>query len=283
MPAAPIVVIKGELTVAATDVAPTPTQVTGEPSIGSDPGWRDRTSMNRTAQWVCIVCGPVMILSFVIGSVWLARLFPPAIHANWTSAEVVQWFSDHGDKKYMIGMVFTTFAYSVMATWGVGMATQTRRKEGAFPTWTYLQLVNMAAGTACIVVMGAIFALCAYRPGEIDPDITRTLYDLGWFLLLGTWMCFTFWSIALGMQILTDKSPNPVFPRWSGYISVAAGLGYTFGSGCWFAMTGAFSWNGAIALWFVFLEFGGWVLLFTYLTWRNMKSGYVGEQDLRQS
>lgn len=265
---------------AATDVRAVPTG-TGPDALPTRSSG-DRTSMNRTAQKICIICGPIMILTFVIGSVWLARLFPPVIHATWTPEEVSQWFQDN-DKRYMIGMVFTTFAYSVMATWGVGMATQTRRKEGAFPTWTYLQLVNMAAGTAQIVVMGGVFAICAYRAGDISPEITQTMYDLGWFLLLGTWMTFTFWAIALGMQILTDKSSDPVFPRWSGYVSIACGLGYTFGSGCWFAMEGAFSWNGAIALWFVFLEFGFWVLLFTWLTWQNVKKGWVGEQDVATS
>ena len=247
--------------------------------------------MNRTAQLICVFSGPVFILSFIIGSVWLARLFPPIIHANWSAAQVQMFFAAH-QTKIMIGLVFTTVAYSLMATWGVGMATQTRRKEGAFPTWTYLQLVNMAAGTAQIVVMGGVFAVADYRPGHIvmhaghaivvggiSPQITQAFYDLGWLLLLGTWMTFTFWAIALGMQILTDKTAA-VFPRWSGYVSIACGIGYMVGSGDWFMKRGAFSWRGAISLWFVFLEFGAWVLLFTFLTYKNIRKGYIGEQEL---
>ncbi|HEX4107374.1 MAG TPA: hypothetical protein VHX88_04525 [Solirubrobacteraceae bacterium] len=243
--------------------------------------------MNRTAQLVCVFAGPFFIVCFLIGSVWLARLFPPAIRPQWSAVRVQEYFAMH-QTKIMIGLVFTTVAYGLMATWGVGMATQTRRKEGAFPTWTYLQLVNMAAGTAQIVVMGGIFAVADYRPGHfvaghfisgMDPHITQTMYDLGWLLLLGTWMTFTFWSVCLGLQILTDKTES-VFPRWSGYVSIAAGIGYMPGSGVWFMKHGAWGWEGAIALWWVFLEFGGWVLLFTYLTYRNIKRGYVHEQEL---
>ena len=52
--------------------------------------------------------------------------------------------------------------------WGVGMAVQTRRKEGAFPIWTYLQLTCMACGTAMIILMGAIWAAAAFRADQVD-------------------------------------------------------------------------------------------------------------------
>jgi hypothetical protein len=247
-------------------------------SVAGD-GFAERTSMNRVAQYFCIWCGPLMILLFLIGSVWLGRFFPPAIHPRWSAARVAQFYFHHVDR-IRIGLMVTMCAYGVMATWGCAMATHTRRKEGAFPTWTYVQLVNMAAGTAQIVVMVGAWAAAAYRPGAIDPGITQTLNDVGWLLLEGTWITFTIWSVALGMQILTDRSAVPVFPRWSGYVSIAAGLGYTLGSGPWFAKSGAFSWVGAVSLWFVFFEFGAWVLLFTWLSYKNLKRGWVHEQEI---
>jgi hypothetical protein len=235
--------------------------------------------MNRTAQLFCIWAGPLFIVLFVIGSVWLARLFPPAVRPQWSAVHVAQWYAAH-ETKFRIGLVLTMMAYGLMCTWGVAMATQTRRKEGLFPTWTYVQLVNMAAGTAQIVVMAGVFAVAAYRPETLDPGTTRMLNDLGWLLLLGTWITFTVWAIALGMQILTDKTES-VFPRWSGYLSIAAGIGFLPGSGDWFVRHGAFGWEGAIALWWVFLEFGAWVLLFTVLSYRNVtRKGWVHEQDL---
>jgi hypothetical protein len=64
------------------------------------------------------------------------------------------------------------------------------------------------------------------------------------------------------------------------YVSIAAGLGYTLGSGPWFAKSGAFSWVGAVSLWFVFFEFGAWVLLFTWLSYKNLKRGWVHKQEI---
>jgi hypothetical protein len=248
-------------------------------SARSDAGRAERQSMNRTAQLLCLVCAPLFIVLFLIGSVWLARYFPPAIRPQWDAQQVAHYYAAHATK-IRIGLVFTVCAYGLMATWGVAMASQTRRKEGVFPTLTYAQLVNVAAGTAQIVVMAAVWAAAAYRPLHVSPQITQTLNDIGWMLLLGTWITFTLWAIFLGLAVLLDKSDSPVFPRWSGYVSIAAGLLFTPGSGVWFVKHGAFGWEGAIALWMVFLEFGAWVLLFTYLTWKNLQAGYVHEQDL---
>jgi hypothetical protein len=235
--------------------------------------------MNRTAQLICVACAPLFLILFGIGSVWLARYFPPAIRPNWNALQVAHYYAAH-TTAIRIGLVFTVCAYGLMATWGVAMACQTRRKEGMFPALTYVQLVNMAAGTAQIVVMAGVWAAAAYRPLQVSPEITQTLNDVGWMLLLGTWITFTIWAIALGLAVLLDKSNSPVFPRWSGYLSIAAGVLFIPGSGVWFVKHGAFGWEGAIALWMVFIEFGIWVAVFSYLTYRNIKAGYVNEQEL---
>ncbi|MGW5110638.1 hypothetical protein [Nocardia sp. NPDC004123] len=236
-------------------------------------------SMNRTAQLLCAWGGPLMIFFFGIGSVWLARYFPPEILPGDSAQTVADFYAKH-TTRIRIGLIFTACAYGLMGTWGVAMAVQTRRKEGAFPVLTYVQLTGMATGTAQIVVMAGVWAAAAFRPGEISPEITQTLNDLGWMLLLGTWMPFTIWAIALGLAILMDKTNEPVFPRWSGYLSIWTGILYIPGSGAWFFKGGAFGWNGIIALWEVFIIFGIWVVTFSYLSMRNVRRGLVHSQDL---
>jgi len=260
----------------ATEIVSTPR--TEAPSAGAG-SLRERQSMDRTAQLLCLASGILAIVLFVIGSVWLARLFPPAVRPEWTALHTAQWYAAH-TTKVMIGLVFTVIGYGLLCTWGVAMATQTRRKEGWYPTWTYVQLVNMAAGTAGIVVTTMLFVGAAYRPMQIDPQITQTLNDLGWLMLSGTWICFVMWAIGLGMQILTDKT-TPVYPRWSGYASIVLGILFTPSTSVFFAKQGIFGWEGLIGLWFAFVIFGVWVLLFTWLTYQNItKKGWVGEQDL---
>jgi hypothetical protein len=220
-----------------------------------------------------------MFVLFAIGSVWLGRYFPPAIHPADSAIKVAHWYAAH-KTRIRLGAMFSMMAYGCMGTWGVCVAVQTRRKEGMFPALTYAQLTAMAAGTAQIVVMTGLWGAAAWRPLVTSPDVTQALNDAGWFILMGTWITFTIWAIAVGLSVLLDKSNDPVFPRWSGYFSIWAGILFIPGSGTWFFRHGAFSWVGAITLWMVFLVFGAWVLYFSWASYKNVKRGYVHEQDL---
>lgn len=240
---------------------------------------RERRSMSRISQLILAWCGPLMMVSFVIGSVVLARYLPPWINPNDSADRVAEIYANHATR-IRIGLVFTVIAYALMGTWGVCLATQTRRKEGMFPALTYAQLTAMAAGTAQIVVNTGLWAAAAFRPEETSPQITQALNDAGFIILLGTWVPFTIWAIAVGLSVLLDKSREPVFPRWSGYFSVWAGIGFIPGGTVWFFKAGAFGWAGAICLYVPFAVFGAWVLTFTVLAIRNVRRGYVHEQVL---
>ncbi len=78
-----------------------------------------------------------------------------------------------------------------------------------FPVLTYVQLVTMALGPACLMVATCFWAIAAFRPGEIDPEITQTLNDAGYITLLSTWLPFTMWTVALGLSVLLDRSETP--------------------------------------------------------------------------
>lgn len=235
--------------------------------------------MSRISQLTLAWCGPAMVVTFIIGSVVLARYLPPWIAPGDSAERVAEIYADNADR-IRIGLVFTVIAYALMGTWGVAVATQTRRKEGMFPALTYAQLTAMAAGTAQIVVNTGLWAAASFRAGEIDPEITQALNDAGFIILLGTWVPFTIWAIAVGLSILLDKSRETVFPRWSAWLSIWAGIGFIPGGTVWFFKDGAFGWQGAVCLYVPFAVFGAWVLTFSYLAMRNVKRGFVNEQDL---
>jgi len=256
---------------------------------------REAQSMNRWGQIVTAICGPAMIIFFGIGAVWLSGYWPPDKLPGASAQEVLTWYQDH-NTSLKLGLIFMTIAYSLMCVYGVGMAVQTRRKEGAFPVWTYIQLTCMACGTAMIILMGAIWAAAAFRadgcsdknPCLITDSVERLAYahdvqmmhDLGWMILLGTWMPFTFWCCALGASILLDKTETPAFPRWSGYMSMFVGVSFIPGNCIYFFFEGALGWNGLISMYIPFITFGFWVLYFSYQSFRNCQRGLVHAQDM---
>lgn len=256
----------------------------GEPTAAQQlepptPGVMTSSEMNRKAQMICVWLGPAMFILYGIGGIWLARYLPPDIHPNDSAQTVANWYVENQDR-IRIGLVFIILAFGCIGFWGICMCVQTRRKEGLFPALTYAQLVGMAGGTGLLMVQVGMWAAAAWRPGEIPATTTQTLNDIGWMLLLGTWFPFTIWCIALGLSILLDPSDNPTFPRWSGYLSVWMGLGFVPGSCTWFFKDGAFSWVGAAALYVPFITFAIWVIAFTWLSYGNIKRGYVHEQPM---
>jgi hypothetical protein len=244
-----------------------------------DPDYAEETSMNRISQLIVAWSGPAMIVTFIIGGCILARYLPPQWSPHDSAQRVAQIYMDHLTR-IRVGLVLTVIAYTLMMVWGVSNAVQTRRLEGKYPALTYLQLVCMAAGTAQIVVNTGMWATAAFRPGQVSPEITQLANDMGFIILLGTWPPFTIWAIALGLQILLNKSSLEVYPRWSGYFSIWSGLLFAPGGTVWFFKSGPFGWTGVVCMYVPFIFFGSWILLFSVLTIRNIRAGEVHRQEL---
>jgi hypothetical protein len=202
--------------------------------------------------------GPVLMVVFSIGLILLARFFPPP--APTASAEdIVKLYQDHalgirvGCFTMVIGLVF-------LVPWGTGIAMWTRHIDDRFAILSNAQIACVAMSTAIIVLIPTVWALAAFRPGQMDPDITRTINDLGWFLLLFAWPPFSIWNALVAIAILSDESDSPVFPRWSGYLSIWCALLLAPGGLMAFFKTGPFAWNGIMAFYIPLAVFFVWLV-----------------------
>lgn len=239
----------------------------------------ERTSMNRTAQLTLAWSG-FALLGFAVGGLVLGRFVPPWTSPQDSAAKVAEIYADHPGQ-LRAALVLVLAGVGLIGVWGVSMAAQTRRKEGIFPALTYCQLTCTAAATALIMLMTCLWATAAFRAGDVSPEITQTLNDAAYIILLATWVPFTVWTWSVGLTVLLDRSDSPVYPRWAGYLSMWAGLLYVPGNTVWFFKDGAFGWTGVICLYVPFAAFGIWVVVLTLLTIRNIKGGLVHEQDLQ--
>jgi len=252
--------------------------VTNTTSTSAGSATADSARMNRTAQLVMTWTGFLMLGMILVGMLLGRYLFP------WTSPhdsaeKVSQVYQMHGDR-IRWSIVFILCGFGLIQVWGACMAAQTRRKEGFFPVLTYVQIASMAVGAALLMAQSCLWATAAFRPGSTSPQITQALNDAGYITLLSTWMPFAAWAWALGMAILLDRSDNPIYPRWAGWLSIWAGLADIPGNTVWFFKSGAFGWQGAVCLYVPIGGFGIWVTVFTLLTLQNIRGGLVHEQDL---
>jgi hypothetical protein len=135
------------------------------------------------------------------------------------------------------------------------LASLIRQLEDRSPVVTYAMVVSIAVVAVIVAFAPLIWALAAFRPGEIDPDVTKSINDLGWYLFLYPWPPLMIWLGVTGWAILGDRSAQPMFPRWAGYLGFWVALLSVPGGMISFFKSGPFAWNGIFAYWTPLLVF----------------------------
>lgn len=219
--------------------------------------------MNRNAQIVCAWCGPVMVVIWVVSFVALAGFIPPPSPQTGPEA-ILQMFIDH-TVLIRIGLMLTMFASALLVPWSAVIAVQMSRIEGKRPVLAITQVAQASLLSLEFIVPLMVWQTAAYRPSRERIDLIYMLNDMGWLMFVGVISSAVLQCATLGIVILMDKRDQPIFPRWSGYLSLwtatllaPAGVVPLFKSG-------PFAWNGILGFWLVLAIFCIWVGATTWL------------------
>jgi hypothetical protein len=218
----------------------------------------------------CLWAGPLLSVLFFIGLIPLMGFVPP-MHPTDSAATVARIYIDDTDS-IRVGTWFLMVGVGLIAPWGVGIAVLTRRIPGVSPVYTSLQLVCIAIGVMIGIGFPLCWAVASYRPGDVDPDIVRMLTDFGWFFFLFDWPPFCIWFVAVALAIFSDSSEDPLFPRWTAYLSIWVCLLSVPAGLMLFFKTGAFAYNGLIAMYVPLAVFFIWVVVMTWAGLRALRA-----------
>jgi hypothetical protein len=208
---------------------------------------------------VCAWTGPALTLLFAIGLIPLARFFPPPSPGR-SAASIADLYTDHLTA-VRIGCVVMSIAMALIAPWGVTLAMTMRRTERGMPVLTAIQLVSVAVCTMCAVMLTMVWGTAAFRPGHLSPDTTRMLNDFAWFLFLFDWAPFTVWVATFGVAVLLDETGTCLYPRWVGYMSLWMAFLFVPAALIIFFKSGAFAFNGVIAMYVPTFMFFLWIMV----------------------
>jgi hypothetical protein len=117
----------------------------------------------------------------------------------------------------------------------------------------------MAIGTMITVMAEFFWLIAAFRPGEISPEITMTLNDMGWLMFLLPWPPYSVWCVALALAILRDRSEFPILPRWSAGICFLTAFLFMPAFGTIFFKSGGFAYNGLLGMFLPLVMFLVWL------------------------
>jgi hypothetical protein len=176
--------------------------------------------------------------------------------------------ADYTHNIFGMRLAATLFIFASMfyTTWGMVVSFMAKKIEGDYPILFYIQMIAQACNVVVVMLIGYFFGAAAWRAGEVPPEITQVLNDIGWLGVLFTGAPFAVYQIALAVVTFSDKSENPVYPRWSGYLNLFTSIFMIEAALILFFKTGPFSQNGLFVFYVPMIIFFVWILTFSFLS-----------------
>ncbi|RQR51304.1 hypothetical protein DIE21_15390 [Burkholderia sp. Bp9140] len=122
-----------------------------------------------------------------------------------------------------------------------------RRMEPRSHMLANLQLIGGTVASAAPFLGGIILATAAVRY-DAEPSVLAALNDMGVLFIELSTMPALFQGAALAAAIGADRSPDPILPRWYGYLSLTWSILAQGGVFAMFFETGPLSQNGIIGI-----------------------------------
>lgn len=214
--------------------------------------------MNARSLRVCIWSGPIAGLFFVIG-LWPLAGFIPLPHPTY-SAEQIAAIYQSNTIGIRLGGIAIMFSASLNAAFFGAIFAYIKRIEGGAGPYAITQALSGAILAVFIFLPAMLFTVTAFRPDR-PADLTLLMNDFAWLALVIPTPPGIVQALAVGFAILGDKTPQPLLPRWAGYMSLwvavltlPAPLAVMF-------KTGPFAWNGFLAFWLPACIAGLWLVV----------------------
>jgi hypothetical protein len=226
---------------------------------------------------LCARCGPAFVTIFFGGLIFAGQfpVFSPSI-----TAEQLAHYYQTDTNVIRIGLCIAFVGTALYLPFTAAISSQLRRMEGSTPVLTYAQLAGGLGGLVNFLIPTLLLILAAFRP-ERSPEITQTLHDLAWMIMvivLNT-NCVQYFAIARAVIKDNEVNPEPIFPRWIVYVNYITGLSFFIDVLVAFYKGGPFAWNGLMCLYVPAIIWIGWIFSMTHVLTKAIRHQAQQERD----
>lgn len=212
----------------------------------------------RVERW-CTWSGLLGVILFFLGFV-ISGFIPP-LPASSTVEQVVAHYQAHANGIRGGMVLMMTSGMFVAPMIGI-ISAQMKRIPGASPALAYGQIAAGTANMMFFFIPALLFVATAYRP-ERNPELTFMMNDLSWIMAVLPWPPAFMANMCIAAAIFSDRSAQPLFPRWLGYLNIWVSIGYIPGGLLPFFKSGPFAWQGVLVFWLAGTMFMIWFIAMT--------------------
>jgi hypothetical protein len=232
---------------------------------------------SRRIQVFSAWCGPAFAV-LLFGGWGLMAGFIPLISPADSAAQVAGAWRDHHTIT-LLGLTFAMFGIALTLPFYLVISVQMRRTELRLPILSILQLAAGIIITAVLLIPMLVFIVGAFRP-ERSPQLDVLFNDASYIMLILPWPPIIVQVFAMAAATLTDTRPDPVFPRWFGYMNIWVGFLVVPANMIIFFKTGPFAWTGVIGFWLPAAVFGLWYFVVTYVLLKAIRQEEAEDRAL---
>jgi hypothetical protein len=218
------------------------------------------SGLMKAAVW----SGIALIVAMVVAQLGLMHFIPPPSPAL-SAHDLAQRFIDRRDE-IRLGSLIQCMFWGLWATWTMAITVFIRKTERGFPILTYCSIALNGGGYVFFLLCPVTWAVIAFRPETLDPELMQFMNDWVWFVFLFTWPPFSVVMAIFGIAIIKDHNVPTLYPRWVAYLNFWTAI-LIFPAGLIvFFKTGLFAYDGVGAFWMPFAVFFGWMITMTVTT-----------------
>lgn len=243
-----------------------------------DPEPEPGEMFGRAMETLCALGGVIFAVLFGVGFVLLAHFVPPLSPAH-SAEQTLQIYRDHTNS-IRTGLLLCYVGTMCYLMFGSGIVGQTRKIKDVPSTITYLQVSSYAAASLLIILPLTTWLTVAFRPDSWSPESAQLLNDFGWITFVIGFPPFVTWVVSTGVAILCDRSSTPLYPRWSGFLSIFMGFLQMTAVLLAYFKTGLFAWDGLLSWWIPMTDFFTWFLVITVLTVKAINKRWLFEHRM---
>lgn len=219
-------------------------------------------------------CGFYYCALLLIGWWLVAGYFP--LHDPSAGKEEIAAFYQEGDLfGIKLGMVILMWSAAIFLFYAATLADFVEQIEGRSGPLTKVTLMAGYANAMLTFYPPLWWIANTFRPEERSAELIYFINDAAWLQFIGGLSLIMPLFVILAIVAFSDKSEDPVFPRWFGYLSVWTFILFLPDQLLFFFKEGPFAWNGLFAFWVPLTVFCCWFLVSFYL----MRKALLKESD----